>query len=341
MRFLEPTITTPHRAHTRASTQRIRSRVHATPAYALALICASTLLVSACEAQKPAASAADSNLPKRAETSATTAVQNDKQINVSSSITWPKPKPEQPPPAGQPRFSEPAITGKIIDAQTKQPIEGAFVYGFYATHGGGTLAGGSKPGEPVKSFLAVTDANGVYKLDAWDTGTRQIGGTRGTKFPVIGIYKPGYDLWSDQMSTIAQYRPKSGVAGTEVEIKDGVRDWTKFPHLLVPLTKELDRYNALDNSNQIMMMIGECGWETYAPLLLAQHHEKKDILKRNLPPEQLDKAGYGKSGYFPEQRWLNSITVRSGVDRLISRFESGEKDKWRCADPTKLFGDRK
>jgi hypothetical protein len=206
------------------------------------------------------------------------------------------------------------------------------VYGFYATHGGGTLAGGSKPGEPVKSFLAVTDANGVYKLDAWDTGTRQIGGVRGTKFPVVGIYKPGYDLWFDQMSTIAQYRPKSGVAGTEVEIKDGVRDWTKYPHVLVPVTKEIDRYNALDNSSQIMMFIGECGWETYAPLLLAQHDEGKRWLEANIPATHLDHDGYSKGTFIHPDGVVN----RSMLDKL-TKSEQANGSQWKCASPAALL----
>jgi hypothetical protein len=282
----------------------------------LASLIACTLLMSACEAQKPPI----------------TEVQ--KPPNTANASL--KPAPLNLPNTAP--FSEPAITGKIVDAQTKLPIQGAFVYGFYATHGGGTVAGGSKPGEPVKSFLAVTDANGVYTLDAWSTGDRQVGGTRGTKFPVIGIYKPGYDLWSDQMSTIAQYRPKSGVAGTEVEIKDSVRDWTKFPHLLVPLTKEIDRYNALDDSSRIMMIFGECGWEVYAPLLLAQHDELKDWYKRNVPFEMIDKNGYVRgTGPLPKNVQQLSLVFKTSVDRLLEKTRIESK----CSDPRAVFKDKK
>jgi hypothetical protein len=322
MRFLEQTITTP--------------------TYALALICASTLLVSACEAQKPAASAVDSNLPKRAETSATTAVQNGKQPDVSANNVSKKSATASPLNNGQPLFSEPAVIGKIIDAQTKQPIEGALVYGFYATHGGGTLAGGSKFGEHVKSFEVETDANGLFKLEAWNTGDRTISGTIGTKFPMMAIYKPGYDLWFDQMSGIKQYRPKSGIAGTEVAIQaDGTRDWMKYPHQLVPLTSERDRYEALDNSARMMMFQGECGWEAYAKTLLAQHNELKDWYKRNLPSDAIDGNGYMKgTAQKPQQFRALSMVFQTSVDQLIKAWSTSGKQT-NCASPAKVFEAKK
>ena len=101
-----------------------------------ALLLGLSLSVAACEAQKPTSTAASTP----SATSAATPT----------------------PPLKAPQFSEPAVTGKIIDAQTKLPIQGALIYGFYATRGGGTLAGGSKFGEHVKSFETETDANGIF-----------------------------------------------------------------------------------------------------------------------------------------------------------------------------------
>jgi hypothetical protein len=181
----------------------------------------------------------------------------------------------------------------------------------------------------------VTDANGQYRLEGWSTGNQPISGTRGTKFPMMAIYKPGYDLWFDQMSTIAQYRPKSGIAGTEVEIRDGVHDWTKYPHRLVPINKETDRYAALSNSNYPMMMVGECGWEVYAPLLVAQHNEWKRWYRANVPAEHLNVSGYPKVT-FP----ISQIAPLGGadptlVDKLISTYTSAASNN--CGDPRLLF----
>lgn len=266
---------------------------------ALAFAFSATLLVSACNAQKPAPTPASAGAPSK------------------------------------PLFSEPAVRGKIVDAVTQQPIQGVIVYGFYATTGGGTLAGGSKFGQHVKSFETETDANGVFTLAAWDTGTRPISGTMGNKFPMIGFYKPGYDLWADGLSSVAQYRPKSGIAGTEVEIKDGVRDWTKFPHRLPPITNEADRYAALDNSARMMMFEGECGWEAYAKLLLVQHTEKKAWIKRVVPADMIDADGYGRDTYFHPDPMIRGYYNKTFYDKLIAEFKS-KKNRWHCVDPTNL-----
>jgi hypothetical protein len=199
-----------------------------------------------------------------------------------------------PPTAAAPLYREPAITGKIVDKHTLQPIAGVFVYGYYITFGGGTRAGGSRIGEAVRSFLTQTDVNGVWRLDAWDTGTREIGGVMGTKFPVLTFYKPGYDLWSDQLIGIKQYRPKSDDPDKKVTVHlDGTLDWTQFEHRMVAATTAGDRANALYNSQTLKMMaIGDCWWELNAPLLLAQHNEKKEILRREIPAKFLDADGY-------------------------------------------------
>lgn len=270
------------------------------------------LVVSACNAQKPTPTTAASS---------------------SSTVAAPS----------KPLFSEPAVRGKIVDAVTLQPIQGVMVYGFYATTGGGTLAGGSKFGQHVKSFETETDANGVFTLAAWDTGTRPISGTMGSKFPMFGFYKPGYDLWYDNLSSIAQYRPKSGIAGTEVEVKDGVRDWTTFPHRLVPLTTERDRFSALDDSRVMMMFEGECGWEAYAKLLLVQHNELREWMRRNIPPERIRANGtLGPQFALPPGITFGSemLSRPTSVEALINRYNS-DKTVWRCASPSDRFALRK
>ncbi|MEQ1593656.1 MAG: hypothetical protein ABL985_01005 [Casimicrobium sp.] len=278
-------------------------------AYRVAIVACMTLVVSACNAQKPAPT----------------------PVTASSAAAAPS----------KPLFSEPAVRGKIVDAVTQQPIQGVIVYGFYATTGGGTLAGGSKFGQHVKSFETETDASGVFMLPAWDTGARVISGTMGNKFPMIGFYKPGYDLWYDNLSAVAQYRPKSGIAGTEVEIKDGVRDWTKFPHRLPPITNEAERYAALDDSSRMMMFEGECGWEAYAKLLLVQHNEWKGILKLSFPPSELRADGYSKGQYNHPNLELRAYqTKMSTVDRLI-RTTANRTSNSTCRDPNTVFSKRK
>lgn len=251
-------------------------------------------------------------------------------------------------PVGTPQFSEPAVRGKIVDAVTQQPIQGVMVYGFYATTGGGTLAGGSKFGQHVKSFETETDASGVFTLPAWDTGTRVISGTMGNKFPMIGFYKPGYDLWADGLSSVAQYRPKSGIAGTEVEIKDGVRDWTKFPHRLPPITNEADRYAALDNSARMLMFEGECGWEAYARLLLVQHVETINAKRRFIPVDRRKGDDMPMDAYplGIEYRKTHTQQFVTEVEKLLIRPAPLHRlretfkatgSTWKCGNPEDLL----
>ena len=283
-------------------------RGHIWPRLALAALL--TLTITACNAQKP-----------------------DQKPDLKGAL--------EAPASRTAPFSEPAVTAKIIDAVTGQPLAGVMVYGFYATSGGGTLAGGSKFGQHVKSFETATDANGVFRLEAWDTGNRTINGQRGNKFPLLAFYKPGYDLWYDHLSSITDYRPKSGIAGTQVEIRDGVRDWTKYPHRMAPLSSERDRYSALEDSGVAMMFEGACGWEAYARTLLVQHDEWKEILRMSFPPEELRADGYSKGRFnHPNLQLRAAQTQISEVDRLLKQRQMTTGAS-RCRDPEILFSSKK
>ncbi len=219
---------------------------------ALAFALSTTLLVSACEAQKPAASAATVGVAA---------------TNISQGFRW----------------SEPALTGKIVDAETGLPLKGAFVYGHYATSTG-TRAGGSKFGEHVKSFAVETNAEGIFKLEAWDTGERLIQGERRGKFPLIEVYKPGYSADMQNLDSIRDFTTLSRVnVAVQPVITQTLVDWTNRPYELKPMKTERARYDALDLSSYSMMFDGECGWELYAGLLLAQHVEVINAKRRLIP----------------------------------------------------------
>jgi hypothetical protein len=278
---------------------RCSIRGHALARSVLALVCVA--LMSACNAQKPA--------------TGTTA-------NTTDGKT----------------YSEPALIGQIIDRETKKPIEGAIVYGHYATSSG-TLAGGSKFGEHVKSFEAVTDANGNFKLDAWNTGDRKITGEPRGKFPMIAVYRPGYQLEVQNLNSINEFRSLTTIeGGGKAEIANNSLNWTKYPFELLPVKTEADRYFNLENASVPMMMVGACGWESYSRLLLALHNELKDWYKRNLPPEFLDKNGYAKDyGPLPGNVRQLSLVFKTMVDRLIEAKASANG----CKKPDVIFKGRK
>jgi hypothetical protein len=233
-----------------------------------------------------------------------------------------------------PQYSEPALIGKIVDAETKRPIQGAFVYGHYATSQG-SIGGGSKFGEHVKSFAVETDANGQFKLGAWNTGDRKIGGQPNGKFPMIAIYKPGYALDIQNLNSISQWTAMSSNGASKSAVTERGIDWTQFPYELAPAKTEKDRYAALSNAGYPMMMVGECGWELYSGLLLAMHVERKTMVKEFVAADRIDKDGYIKSGTARTQPHIEYLT-RTVVDKLIERFDE-TPGSWRCANPRSIF----
>jgi hypothetical protein len=240
--------------------------------------------------------------------------------------------------SGGASYSEPALIGKVIDQETKKPIEGALIYGHYATSSG-TLAGGSKFGEHVKSFEAVTDANGNFKLDAWSTD-KKISGQPNGKFPLIAVWKPGYGLEIQNLNTIAEFRPRSFVQGVgETKVVNNTVDWTSIAFELKPAKTEIERYDATSNAGYPMMMIGDCGWEIYAKSLLALHNERKRMIVEYVKPTDIGADGYIKSGVARTQPHVEYIS-RTSVDNLLNQRNASSQNS-QCLNPKTVFSGAK
>ena len=245
------------------------------------------------------------------------------------------PRPTAPQSAGP--VSEPTLLGRVIDHQTRQPIAGAFIYGHYAS-ATGKLGGGSQFGELVRSFATQSDAQGYFQLDAWDSGNRTIHGERRGKFPWITIWKPGYEVSMQGLNSIREWYPANRSASTSAKPKVTANaiDWRDSPTELKPVTTEKDRYFHLTASGDPIMFDGECGWETYAPLLRAQHEELKRWYQTNLPASELQASGYPKhNAQIPQQFRAFSMIFSTNVDRL--RMAERAAAQWRCKSPLKIF----
>ena len=301
------------------------------------------IMLTACEAQKP-----DANSGVSTQAAAT-----------------------QPFKPGEPRaYSEPALIGKLIDQFTQQPLKDAYVYGYYATSGG-TLAGGSVPQESVRGFAAVSDAQGVFKLEAWDSGGRKISGVSWGTFPVLTVWKPGYEPTFLALNSITEWRPReqgdlalwqAKVAKREDPLAGYVKpvadtsqantlDWRARGFQLKPIAMdeygkpitdrafvELQRYNAISDVLRGMRFVGECGWEPYAKVLLAQHEELKEFYRSNLPANERDSRGYPRSG-IPLSNNLGYLALvwESVPDRLVRQWD----EKSKCSNPRDVFASRK
>ncbi|MCZ2134363.1 MAG: carboxypeptidase-like regulatory domain-containing protein [Burkholderiales bacterium] len=245
------------------------------------------------------------------------------------------PRATAPQSAGP--VSEPALLGRVIDHQTRQPIAGAFVYGHYAS-ATGKLGGGSQFGELVRSFATQSDAQGYFQLDAWDSGNRTIPGERRGKFPAITIWKPGYEVSMQGLNSIREWYPANRSASTSAKPKVTVNaiDWRDSPTELKPATSEQERYLDLTLSDRAIMFDGECGWETYAPLLRAQHEEWMRWYRAAIPPEHLDANGYPKSSYRYDRIAIWGVSKPTVVDQLTEE-RARASTNWKCSEPSKYF----
>lgn len=232
-------------------------------------------------------------------------------------------------------FDEPGVRGKVIDHDTKAPIQGVIVYGYYATVAG-SIGGGESVKEVLRSFEAETDANGVFELPPWKSSLKLVRGEPRDQFPRLGFYKGGYAAVGDLLTTLRKWYPQGPESGERVISNNGtLYDWTARPQALKKAKTERERYDALRDSSDSVMTTGLCGWEDYKKLLWAKHVEWKDWLKRNIPAEGLDNFGYPKSNQ-PAPEWFYSISNKSGVDALMVSFLA-RRDEWKCANPEKAF----
>lgn len=85
-------------------------------------------------------------------------------------------------------YNKPAFKGKVIDAETKEPIEGAVVVVIYKTH---TIIGSPAGGDSsiIKVKETLTDKSGEFNFPSYTTVTNP---NASEYYADFIIYKPGY-----------------------------------------------------------------------------------------------------------------------------------------------------
>lgn len=233
-------------------------------------------------------------------------------------------------------FDEPGLRGKLIDAETSLPVQGAVIYGYYAT-AEGSLGGGETIKTILRVFEVESDANGLFEIPAWKTSWSITRGEPRQRFPAIAIYKDGYKLDLQNLSTMADWVSQTKLPGNGRRVGN-VIDWTESPVQFKPATTELERYNALKNTDYAYADIGDCGWEQHVKLLIAQHVATKSWVRRNVPSDQIGSNGYTKPTYFHPQPLLGGLWGNpTGVDNLRNAYSRKPKAS-SCANPNEIFG---
>jgi len=93
-----------------------------------------------------------------------------------------------------------SIQGRVVDAETNAPIEGAVVIADWKLYSGGYGHGDRRNSLLIEQTL--TDTDGKFRFDKWGPKTRPAWEVL-DKAPIIVVLKAGYDyqnLWNDEAS---------------------------------------------------------------------------------------------------------------------------------------------
>ena len=209
------------------------------------------------------------------------------------------------------------MRGKVIDADTLEPIEGAIVYAVWRTcrPGIGSRSCGTGPAKEV-----LTDADGEWEISGptWkDPGyIRSIIGylVPWIEFPLIGYYKAGYYPYrsryvSGDFSAFAYVDEARDIEGivltrmgdTEEQVNQYMEQWKKDRRdTLVPVKDPERKLRELDFD----FMYPENAKRVYIPDDLIRYEQYEVIgLKRAVTAEEKREArGLGSNGLYPNAR---------------------------------------
>jgi hypothetical protein len=161
-------------------------------------------------------------------------------------------------------FHEPKYKGRIIDAETKEPIEGVVIVAMYYVHPiiSGP-AGGSSRIIHIKETL--TDERGAFVIPSYITLTSPNSFKVDTEFI---IYKPGYTSYPDNSSKIYPFQ-YCGPGYLFLEEKSGNHEEFKKDTEVVNITMGVAELGRLDTKNERNMVIPSrpTDWENKVPIL--------------------------------------------------------------------------
>lgn len=236
-------------------------------------------------------------------------------------------------------LSMPEFRHKVVDAETKLPIKGLFVYG-YAEAYGGTLTGGNGARYTARNFEVMTDENGEFVLPAWKK-TILFNGEPEQAFPFMAMWKPGYKQTQYAGGSLYAFYPnlpeaiRSYYGGSWKDKGPAVIDMRDKPTLLAPTKTLRERFDAyLDSGSQGARLSVPCGFNDYPRLLVAQHYEWKALLSEIVPAEAWLPNGYMRGNFRPADSYFSSqLNRKSPIEALINWQCSGSA----AADLLKIY----
>lgn len=175
-------------------------------------------------------------------------------------------------------YAAEAIEARVVDAATKQPLEGVIVTANWELVGGFE---GNTPVGQMKVLEAVTDKNGKFTFPAWGPEPRKKGYLR-NRDPQLLLFKPSYEykrLANEVSSKISmESLRRSEWNGKTIELKKFKGTTEEHAKHISWLSTDMDRIHDYARGAKT------CTWKSTPQMLVALHKISFDFEKQNVRP---------------------------------------------------------
>lgn len=169
-------------------------------------------------------------------------------------------------------YSAESITATVVDADTKQPLEGVVVAAHWEMKGG--LEGGNVEGE-VMIMEAVTDSTGTFHFPAWGPKRIYVGLSNARltgDTPEMILFKSGYEI---QLAT--NHATKENMYGVGSHVSS---DWNGNTIEMKKFVGTLEKYAYyVAGFFPGYAFAGHCGWQKI-PMMLTALRDQSIVFKR-------------------------------------------------------------
>lgn len=195
-------------------------------------------------------------------------------------------------------YSAEAISAKVIDAETKQPIEGVIVTANWQLLGG--IEGLSPIGQ-MQVLETQTGPNGVFRFPAWGPLERSKGHLLNAD-PQLLLFKPGYEyrrldnMLEAAWAKLREPLRRSDWSGRIIVLKPFRGAIADYEDKFESFNRELERI-AADNPK-------ECGWKKIPNTIRAMNRERSRLISEGANPNTLssiDKRLLMSDEYFTKK----------------------------------------
>lgn len=178
-------------------------------------------------------------------------------------------------------YSAEQIDARIVDSDTKKPVEGAIVIAHWVLEGGLHT---DRVGE-LMILETVTDKSGAFHFPAWGPITHWGKGRLTDMDPQLIIFKPGY-----QHQILSNALTKEAITGKYFPVRRS--DWNGRTVELVPSKATAEEYakkvywlgRKIDSLLDFAYGDRDCNWKKVPRMLAALHVASLDVERRNIRP---------------------------------------------------------